>query len=47
MHVLIADDEPGTRLMLAAAIGQLGHQCTQAEDGTHALQLFSEWRPRW
>ena len=40
MHVLIADDEPGTRLMLAAAIGRLGHQCTQAEDGTHALELY-------
>ena len=45
MHVLIADDEPGTRLMLAAAIGRLGHQCTQAEDGTHALQLFYELAP--
>jgi diguanylate cyclase (GGDEF)-like protein len=45
MHVLIADDEPGTRLMLASAIGRLGHQCTQAEDGTHALQLFYELAP--
>jgi diguanylate cyclase (GGDEF)-like protein len=45
MRVLIADDEPGTRLTLAAAIERLGHECTQAEDGTHALQLFYEHAP--
>jgi two-component system chemotaxis response regulator CheY len=45
VHVLIADDEPGTRLMLAATIERLGHRCTQAEDGTHALELFYELAP--
>jgi two-component system, cell cycle response regulator len=45
VRVLIADDEPGSRLMLASAIGQLGHECTQAEDGTHALELFYELAP--
>lgn len=45
MHVLIADDEPGTRLLLMAAVGRLGHECTPAEDGTHALQLYYELAP--
>jgi two-component system chemotaxis response regulator CheY len=45
LRVLIADDEPGTRLMLAEAVGRLGHECTQAEDGAHALQLFYELAP--
>jgi diguanylate cyclase (GGDEF)-like protein len=45
MHVLIADDEPGTRLLLSAAITRLGHECTQAEDGAHALELYYERAP--
>ena len=32
MHVLIADDDPGTRL-LWRAVERLGHRCTVAEDG--------------
>ena len=42
MRVLIADDEPGTRLVLAAAVQRLGHECTEAVDGGQALALFRE-----
>ncbi|MEA2312841.1 MAG: hypothetical protein QOE28_2809, partial [Solirubrobacteraceae bacterium] len=45
MHVLIADDEPGTRLLLATAVERLGHTCTQAVDGQEALRLFRELGP--
>jgi two-component system chemotaxis response regulator CheY len=46
MHVLIADDEPGTRLLLAAALERLGHRCTQAADGHEALALYREHQPQ-
>ena len=36
MHILIADDDPGTRLIVAAAVERLGHACTVAEDGVEA-----------
>jgi CheY-like chemotaxis protein len=26
MHILIADDDPGTRLVVAAAVERLGHE---------------------
>jgi diguanylate cyclase (GGDEF)-like protein len=39
MHVLIADDEPGTRLLVRAAVERLGHRCSVAEDGAQAWQL--------
>ena len=45
MHVLVAEDEPGSRLLLAAAVERLGHRCTQACDGDEALQLFLEHLP--
>jgi CheY-like chemotaxis protein len=36
LRVLVADDEPGTRLALQAAIERLGHACTVAADGDEA-----------
>jgi diguanylate cyclase (GGDEF)-like protein len=45
MHVLVADDEPGTRLMLATMVERLGHRCTQAADGEEAWRLFGATRP--
>ena len=33
MNILIVDDEPGTRLMVAAAVERLGHRALQAADG--------------
>ncbi len=45
MHVLIADDDPGTRLVVSAAVERLGHTCTVAEDGDEAWRLFREQAP--
>jgi diguanylate cyclase (GGDEF)-like protein len=45
MHVLIADDEPGTRLLVRAAVERLGHRCSVAEDGAQAWQLVLEDPP--
>ena len=36
MRVLIADDEPGTRLLVTAAVQRLGHEAIGAADGTVA-----------
>jgi diguanylate cyclase (GGDEF)-like protein len=40
MHVLIADDDPGTRLTVSAAIERLGHRCTVTEDGEAAWRAY-------
>src|SRR4051812_31907351 len=45
MHILIADDDPGTRLVVAAAVERLGHEYTVAEDGAQAWQRFREVAP--
>jgi diguanylate cyclase (GGDEF)-like protein len=45
MRVLIADDEPGTRLLVSTAVERLGHACAQAEDGDEAWRLFQEHSP--
>src|SRR3954467_5649261 len=45
MHILIADDDPGTRLLVSAAVERLGHECTIAEDGAQAWQRFAEVAP--
>jgi diguanylate cyclase (GGDEF)-like protein len=45
MHILIADDDPGTRLIVAAAVERLGHDCTVAVDGAEAWIRFPEVRP--
>src|SRR3954451_23060421 len=45
MHVLIADDDPTTRLVVSAAVEQLGHRCTVAEDGDEAWRRFQAETP--
>jgi diguanylate cyclase (GGDEF)-like protein len=45
MDVLIADDDAGTRLLLSAAVQQLGHRCTVAEDGTEAWRRYQDVHP--
>src|SRR6185295_7862910 len=40
MHILIADDDPGTRLTVCAAVERLGHRCTVTEDGESALRAY-------
>jgi diguanylate cyclase (GGDEF)-like protein len=45
MHVLIADDDPGTRLLVSACVERLGHTCTVAADGSEAWRLYQEETP--
>jgi diguanylate cyclase (GGDEF)-like protein len=45
MHILIADDDPGTRLVVSTAAESLGHVCTVASDGEEAWRLFQQARP--
>jgi two-component system cell cycle response regulator len=40
MLILIAEDEPLSRFLLATAVKQFGHDCLLAEDGAQAWQLF-------
>jgi two-component system chemotaxis response regulator CheY len=45
MDVLIADDDPGIRLLVSAAVEQLGHRCSVAEDGTDAWRRYQDELP--
>ena len=45
MNVLIADDDPGMRLLVSAAVEQLGHRCTVAENGSEAWLRYQELLP--
>ena len=40
MHILIADDDPGTRLLVSTAVEGLGHRCTVAQDGDDAWRAY-------
>ena len=42
MLVLIAEDEPASRVILEAAVRGLGHDLLVAEDGARAWELFQE-----
>jgi two-component system cell cycle response regulator len=42
MKVLIAEDEPVSRMILHRAIVKSGHECLVAKDGIEAWQLFQE-----
>ena len=46
MKILIVDDEPGTRLVVATAVQRLGHTALQAEDGSEGWQAFTLHRPQ-
>jgi two-component system chemotaxis response regulator CheY len=45
MHVLIADDDPGTRLLVSTCVERLGHRCTVANDGSEAWRVYQEELP--
>ncbi|MBE2314850.1 response regulator [Solirubrobacter sp. CPCC 204708] len=40
MKILIVDDEPGTRLMVASTIRRLGHEVVEAEDGNDGWRRY-------
>lgn len=42
MRILIAEDEPVSRLLLQKAVERLGHECLVTEDGTAAWERFQE-----
>ncbi len=41
MRILIADDDPTSRLLLQAIVSKLGHECIVAEEGWGAWDLLS------
>lgn len=45
LRILVADDSPVLRRMLAALLDSPNRQITQATDGTHALTLLTEGTP--
>jgi diguanylate cyclase (GGDEF)-like protein len=45
MHVLIADDDASTRLLVKTAVERLGHACVVAEDGSEAWQRYQDELP--
>lgn len=45
MKILIVDDEPGTRLMVASVVERLGHRVLQATDGAEGWAAFETFRP--
>jgi diguanylate cyclase (GGDEF)-like protein len=45
MRILVVDDEPLSRLVVQAAVEQLGHAWTAAEDGEAGWQCFNQHKP--
>lgn len=45
VRVLVADDDPGSRLVAQGAVQALGHECFSAEDGARAWELVLAERP--
>jgi len=45
LRVLVADDDPIVRLLVAAVLGELGHEPEVASNGFEAWQIFEEFHP--
>jgi PAS domain S-box-containing protein len=45
LRVLVVDDTPANRILLAALLGKMGHEVLQAEDGEQAIMLFHVHAP--
>lgn len=46
MRVLVADDDPGSLLVVKAAVEQSGHECIAAADGDSAWKMYQQYRPQ-
>lgn len=44
-RLLIADDQPESRLLLRKLLAPLGFQLREAENGEQAIAIWDEWRP--
>jgi DNA-binding response OmpR family regulator len=44
-RVLIVDDDPSIRQVIAFALGDEGHEVGEAADGRAALELIERWPP--
>jgi PAS domain S-box-containing protein len=45
IKVLVADDVPENRKVLAIMLETAGHQVVEASDGVEAVELFAAWKP--
>jgi two-component system, cell cycle response regulator len=45
MRILVADDEPTSRLIARTALRQLGHECETVADGIQAWEAFKAHQP--
>lgn len=45
MKVLVVDDDPVSRMLMAQALAQLGHESVAADGGERAWELFCQDRP--
>jgi diguanylate cyclase (GGDEF)-like protein len=45
MRVLVADNEPSSRLLAEMALRDLGHECDTVTDGAEAWDAFRSYRP--
>ena len=45
MKILVADDDPTSRLIIRVALQTLGHECRIVADGTEAWDAFRTWAP--
>jgi CheY-like chemotaxis protein len=44
--IMVVDDDPMTRTLVAGSLGQFGFEVVQAADGAEALQLFPTAGPK-
>jgi two-component system chemotaxis response regulator CheY len=45
MRILIAEDDPASKLLVLKSAEKLGHDCVQTENGAQAIELLQETRP--
>lgn len=46
MRVLVADDDPGVRLVAKTVVEDLGHECVEAANGDEAWDTFTQYQPQ-